>query len=31
MVWDFGDGVKAAGPSISHTYRSPGTYTATLP
>ena len=30
MVWDFGDGAKAGGPSISHTYRSPGTYTATL-
>ena len=30
MVWDFGDGAKGAGPSISHTYRSPGTYTATL-
>jgi hypothetical protein len=30
MVWDFGDGVQAGGPSISHTYRTPGTYTATL-
>jgi PKD repeat protein len=30
MVWDFGDGVKAGGPSISHTYHTPGTYTATL-
>ena len=30
MVWDFGDGTKGAGPSISHTYRAPGTYTATL-
>ena len=29
-LWDFGDGAKAGGPSISHTYRSPGTYTATL-
>ena len=29
-VWDFGDGSKAGGPSISHTYRSPGTYTATV-
>jgi len=29
-VWDFGDGTQAGGPSISHTYRSPGTYTATL-
>lgn len=30
MVWDFGDGTKAGGPDIRHTYRSPGTYTATL-
>jgi PKD repeat protein len=30
MVWDFGDGTQAGGPSISHTYRTPGTYTATL-
>jgi PKD domain len=29
-VWDFGDGGKGAGPSISHTYRTPGTYTATV-
>jgi hypothetical protein len=29
-VWDFGDGAKGAGPSISHTYRTPGTYTATV-
>ena len=29
-VWDFGDGSKAGGPSISHTYRAPGTYTATV-
>jgi PKD repeat protein len=30
IVWDFGDGGKAGGPSISHTYRTPGTYTATV-
>jgi PKD repeat protein len=30
MVWDFGDGVQAGGPAISHTYRTPGTYTAKL-
>ena len=29
-MWDFGDGAKGAGPSISHTYRTPGTYTATV-
>jgi hypothetical protein len=29
-VWDFGDGTKGGGPSISHTYRAAGTYTATL-
>ena len=29
-MWDFGDGSKAGGPSISHTYRTPGTYTATV-
>jgi hypothetical protein len=30
IVWDFGDGAKAGGPSISHTYRTPGAYTATV-
>jgi PKD repeat protein len=30
MVWDFGDGAKGGGPSINHTYRTAGTYTATL-
>jgi PKD repeat protein len=30
MVWDFGDGIQAGGPAISHTYRTPGTYTAKL-
>jgi PKD domain len=29
-VWDFGDGQRAGVPNISHTYRTPGTYTATL-
>jgi PKD repeat protein/type 1 glutamine amidotransferase len=29
-VWDFGDGVKAGGASIAHTYTQPGTYTATV-
>jgi PKD repeat protein len=29
-VWNFGDGVQAGGPSITHTYRTPGTYTATV-
>jgi hypothetical protein len=29
-VWDFGDGVKAGGPAAVHTYRTAGTYTATL-
>jgi PKD repeat protein len=29
-VWDFGDGTKAGGANISHTYRTPGTYTATV-
>jgi PKD repeat protein len=29
-VWDFGDGQQAGGPSITHVYRTPGTYTATV-
>ncbi len=29
-VWDFGDGVRAGGANISHTYATPGTYTATV-
>jgi hypothetical protein len=29
-VWRFGDGGEAGGPSINHTYRTPGTYTATV-
>jgi cytochrome c len=29
-VWDFGDGVQAGGPSVVHTYTTPGTYTATV-
>jgi PKD repeat protein len=29
-VWDFGDGVKAGGANIAHTYTQPGTYTATV-
>ena len=28
--WDFGDGVVAAGPIVSHTYAAAGTYTARL-
>lgn len=28
--WDFGDGHTAKGPKVSHTYRVPGKYTATL-
>jgi hypothetical protein len=27
-IWDFGDGTKSSGLAVSHTYRSPGTYTA---
>jgi PKD repeat protein/plastocyanin len=27
-VWEFGDGGKAGGPSATHTYTAPGTYTA---
>jgi PKD repeat protein len=30
MVWDFGDGTQGGGPSVNHTYRAAGTYTATL-
>jgi hypothetical protein len=30
IVWAFGDGGRAGGPSISHTYRTPGTYSATV-
>jgi PKD repeat protein len=29
-VWDFGDGVKAGGPTAVHTYTLPGTHTATV-
>ena len=29
-VWDFGDGQQAGGENIVHTYRTPGTYTATV-
>jgi hypothetical protein len=29
-VWDFGDGVKAGGANIAHTYTRAGTYTATV-
>jgi PKD repeat protein len=29
-VWDFGDGAQAGGANISHTYTTPGTYTATV-
>ena len=29
-VWDFGDGQQAGGENIAHTYRTPGTYTATV-
>ncbi len=28
--WNFGDGSPAAGPNVSHTYQTTGTYTATL-
>jgi len=29
-IWDFGDGSKAFGPLVSHTYERPGEYTVTL-
>ncbi len=29
-AWNFGDGATASGPSASHTYTAPGTYSATL-
>lgn len=29
-AWDFGDGETASGRTVDHTYRTPGTYTATL-
>jgi PKD repeat protein len=29
-VWNFGDGTMAGGPNIAHTYRSVGTFTATV-
>jgi len=29
-IWDFGDGTKAFGPVLSHTYHSPGIYTVKL-
>lgn len=28
--WDFGDSARASGPTVSHVYALPGTYTATL-
>lgn len=30
LQWDFGDGTKASGASVSHTYTSPGQYHVTL-
>ncbi|NUN07681.1 MAG: PKD domain-containing protein [Ignavibacteriaceae bacterium] len=29
-LWDFGDGTKSSGESVSHSYRKPGNYTVTL-
>ena len=29
-IWDFGDGTKAKGAKVKHTYTAPGTYIATL-
>jgi cytochrome c len=29
-VWSFGDGSQGGGPAVTHTYSTPGTYTATL-
>ncbi|PTL81493.1 glycoside hydrolase family 44 protein [Vitiosangium sp. GDMCC 1.1324] len=29
-AWNFGDGQQGTGPTVSHTYSQPGTYTATL-
>jgi PKD repeat protein len=29
-AWDFGDGATASGPSVTHTYASPGTYAVRL-
>ncbi|WP_028063915.1 PKD domain-containing protein [Solirubrobacter soli] len=30
IAWAFGDGARAAGPTVSHTYPVPGTYTVTI-
>lgn len=30
FLWNFGDGVVAEGPALTHTYRFPGTYTISL-
>ncbi|MGB5888735.1 MAG: PKD domain-containing protein, partial [Thermoanaerobaculia bacterium] len=30
FAWNFGDGTQASGSAVSHTYPSPGTYTASL-
>lgn len=30
LTWDFGDGGTGSGAAVSHTYRSPGVYTATV-
>lgn len=30
LAWTFGDGFSASGPSVSHTYAAPGSYTVTV-